>query len=176
MPWTCEEDSSVFHGYSAYLPLRRSYSLVTSCLFTFAWFKLRLVNPARTGHCRSFTAWRCYIQVIVHFSGIFVVQCSVCFFVQMTFYFFDSILDFLFCIDFCFAFYRDEMCERNIRALCLCERKSVNAFTDPHLLDVLIGTGIEAANQLLSVLPKSICMTNPLLCQICEAKCCTIAV
>lgn len=44
---------------------------------------------------------------------------------------------------------------------CLCERKSANAFTDPHLLDVLIGTAAQAANQLLSVLPQLICMTNP---------------
>lgn len=116
---------------------------------------------------------RCYKS----FFTIFVVQCSVCFFVQMTFFiFFDSILDFVsFCINLCFAFYRDEMCERN-GALCLCERKSANAFMDPHLLDVLIGTAVQAANQLLSVLPQLICMTNPPLCQICEAKCCIIAV
>lgn len=112
------------------------------------------------------------------FFTIFVVQCSVCFFVQMTFFIFflDSILDFVsFCINFCFAFYRDAMCERN-GALCLCERKSANAFTDPHLLDVLIGTAVQAANQLLSVLPQLICMTNPPLCQMCEAKRCIIAV
>lgn len=139
----------VFNGYSVvWWSSSQSRYPVFTCLHdaTRESCETRTFLHAVTSHFSLFLL--CNVQFVSLYRWLFVI-------------FFDSILDFVsFCINFCFAFYRDEMCERN-GALCLCERKSANAFMDPHLLDVLIGTAVQAANQLLSVLPQLICMTNP---------------